>query len=186
MSHLKPVRRQTKPPVQRRTERPTMSKADSPAPIAKSTLDAPSAAIKANVGSVTPDGPRDPRTGRYMPGHCPNPQGRPRKVRTVDATIAGALKAPIPVTENGRLRNISKLQAAAQQIANKSAAGDLRATKMAIDLAQRAEQQAAAQSPVDRLSESDEETVQRLIARFRRIIMEEMEQEDGHPDTSGV
>jgi hypothetical protein len=121
-----------------------------------------------------------------MPGHCPNPKGRPRKVRTVGATIAGALKAPIPVTENGRLLNISKLQAAAQQIANKSAAGDLRASKMAIDLAQRAEQQAAAQSPVDRLSASDEEIVERLIARLRRIITEEMELNNGHSDTSGV
>jgi hypothetical protein len=137
---------------------------------------------------AAPDESRDPRTGRFKPGHCPNPKGRPRTVRTVGATIAGALKAPIPVTENGRLRNISKLQAAAQQIANKSAAGDLRASKMAIDLAQRAEQQAAAQSPVDRLSASDEEIVERLKVRFRRIIKEEeeMEKNDGHSDTTGV
>jgi type II secretory pathway component HofQ len=121
-----------------------------------------------------------------MPGHVQNPDGRPRKVRTIGATIAGALKEAIPVTENGRRRNISKLQAAAQQIANKSAAGDLRASKMAIDLAQRAEQQAAEQSPIDRLSASDEEIVERVKARLRRIIIEEMEQEDGHPDTSGV
>ena len=186
MSHRKPVRRQTKPPAHRRTERPTRPKADVPAPIAKSRLDAPSADIKTNVGSVVPDGPRDSRTGRFMPGHCPNPKGRPRKAKTIGATIVGALKEAIPVTENGRRRKISKLQATARQIANKSAAGDLRATKMAFDLAQRAEQQAAAQSPVDRLSESDEETVQRLIARLRRIYIEKMEQDNGHPDTTGV
>jgi hypothetical protein len=83
---------------------------------------------------------------------------------------------------------MSKLQATARQIADKSAAGDLRASKMAIDLAQRAEQQAAAQSPVDRLSASDEEIVERLKVRFRRIIKEEeeMEKNDGHSDTTGV
>jgi hypothetical protein len=163
-SQQKPVRQPTSLAKRRWTEEPTRLEVDRPAP----------------------DESRDPRTGRFKPGHCPNPKGRPRIVRTVGATIAGALKAPIPVTENGRLRNISKLQAAAQQIANKSAAGDLRASKMAIDLAQRAEHQAAAQSPVDRLSASDEEIVERLIARLRRIITEEMELNNGHSDTSGV
>jgi Family of unknown function (DUF5681) len=185
MSQQKPTRRQTKSAARRWTEEPTRPAANGAVPIAKSRLnDAPT--IKTNVGSAAPDGPRNPRTGRFMPGHVQNPNGRPRKARTVGATIAGALKEPIPVTENGRRRRISKLQAAAQQIANKSAAGDLRASKMAIDLAQRAEQQAAEQSPIDRLSASDEEIVERVKARFRRIIIEEMEQEDGHPDTTGV
>ena len=142
--------------------------------------------MTANTGSGGPDGPRDRRTGRFRPGHCPNPNGRPRKARTVGATITGALNEAIPVTENGRLRRISKLQAAAKQIANKGAAGDLRASKMAFDLAQRAEQEAAAQSPVDRLSASDEEIVERLKARFRRIVEEEKEEDDGHRDTSRV
>lgn len=97
-----------------------------------------------------------------------------------------SLKATIPVADNGRHRNVSKLEAAARQIADKSAAGDLRATKMAFDLAQRDEQQAAAQSPIDRLSASDEEIVEWLFARFRRIIKEEMERDHGRPDTTGV
>jgi hypothetical protein len=164
MSHQKPVRQPTSLAKRRWTEEPTRLEADRPAP----------------------DESRDRRTGRFKPGYCPNPDGRPRKARTVGATIAGALKETIPVTENGRHRKVSKLQAAAQQIANKSAAGDLRATKMALDLAQRDEQQAAAQSPIDRLSASDGEIVERVKARFRRIIIEEREQEDGHPDTTGV
>jgi hypothetical protein len=163
-SQQKPVRQPTSLAKRRWTEEPTRLEADRPAP----------------------DESRDPRTGRFKPGHCPNPKGRPRKAKTIGATIVGALKEAIPVTENGRPRKISKLQATARQIADKSAAGDLRASKMALDLAQRAEQQAAAQSPVDRLSESNEEIVQRLIARLRRIIIEEMEQDNGHPDTSGV
>jgi len=74
-------------------------------------------------GSGGHDGPRDRRTGRFAPGHCPNPTGRPPKTRTVSATIAHALNEVIPVTENGRRRRISKLQAAAKQVANKGAAG---------------------------------------------------------------
>jgi hypothetical protein len=94
------------------------------------------------------------------------------------------LNEVIPVTENGRRRRISKLQAAAKQVANKGAAGDLRATKMAFDLAEKAEQQqAAAQSSNDRLSASDEDIVERLIGRLRLIIKEE---EIGPPDASGA
>jgi hypothetical protein len=128
------------------------------------------------------DGPRDRRTGRFAPGHCPNPTGRPRKARTVSATIAHALNEAIPVTENGRRRRISKLQAAAKQVANKGAAGDLRATKMAFDLAEKAEQQqAAAQPSNERLTASDEDIVGRLMGRLRQIIKEE---ENGPPDAS--
>lgn len=127
--------------------------------------------------------PRDRRTGRFQSGHCPNPKGRPRKARTVGAAITGALNEAVPVTENGRRRRISKLQASAKQLANKSAAGDLRASKMAFDHAERAEQQAAAQTTYDRLSASDEEIVERLKARFRRIINEE---NDGPPDPGRV
>lgn len=119
------------------------------------------------------DDPRDRRTGRFRAGHCPNPNGRPRNARTVGGAMTGALNESIPVTENGRRRKISKLQAAAKQIANKGAAGDLRASKLAFDLAERAEQQAAAQPVNDRLSASDEEIVERLKARFRKIINEE-------------
>ncbi len=130
------------------------------------------------------DGPRDRRTGRFAPGHCPNATGRPRKARTVSATIAHALNEAIPVIENGRRRRISKLQAAAKQVANKGAAGDLRATKMAFDLAEKAEQQqAATQSSNDRLSASDEDIVERLMGRLRLIIKEE---EIGPPDASGA
>jgi len=90
----------------------------------------------------------------------------------------------IPVIENGRRRRISKLQAAAKQVANKGAAGDLRATKMAFDLAEKAEQQlAATQSSNDRLSASDEDIVERLMGRLRLIIKEE---EIGPPDASGA
>jgi len=92
------------------------------------------------------------------------------------------LNEAIPVIENGRRRRISKLQAAAKQVANKGAAGDLRATKMAFDFAEKAEQQqAAAQPSNERLSASDEDVVGRLIGRLRQIIKEE---ENGPPDAS--
>ena len=113
--------------------------------------------------------------GTFKAGVSGNPRGRPRKARTVDDAIAEAMREAVAVTENGRRRKITKLNATAKQIANQGASGDLRAGKMALDLAQRAEEKAAearARAPA-KLKESDEEIVARLQARLRLIISQE-------------
>ncbi len=88
--------------------------------------------------------------------------------------ILDALSERVPIKENGRSRKVTKLQATAMQIANKGAAGDARVGKLAFELAQKAEDKAAA-APVgpETLSESDQAVVERLIARMRKIIESE-------------
>ena len=110
-------------------------------------------------------GPRD-RTGRFQPGHTGNANGRPRKQNGVDAAVTRALQEKITVTEQGRRKRKSKLEVTAAQIANKGAGGDLRAAKMAFDLASKAEgnlQGAPAELP---LTENDRAIAERFIARL--------------------
>jgi hypothetical protein len=80
----------------------------------------------------------------------------------------------VPISEGGRRRKITKLEAAAKQIANKSASGDPRSAKLGLELAQKAEERQS-RSPAGpaKLSESDQQIAERLIARLRHIIMEE-------------
>jgi hypothetical protein len=47
---------------------------------------------------------RDPATGRFLPTKSGNPRGRPRKPRTADDAILGAVRQAITVTEDGRRR----------------------------------------------------------------------------------
>jgi hypothetical protein len=122
--------------------------------------------------------------GRFKPGHTGNRRGRPRAHKTVAAAIAGAFNEKVPVTEGGRRRRITKLEAAAKQIANRSASGDPRVAKLDLELAQKAEARDIEMRPgPDGLSETDQQVAERLMARMRRIILEEIhEQSRDKPD----
>jgi hypothetical protein len=89
--------------------------------------------------------------------------------KNLPALLAAALNEKVTVTENGKRRQITKREAVITQLVNKSAAAELRATKMLIDMLRdvekKAEPAAAAKSPS---SPTDKEVVQGLIARLRR------------------
>jgi hypothetical protein len=104
--------------------------------------------------------------GRFAQGNRANPNGRPRRGRTVNETILREIKAPISVTENNKRKRISKLQANAKQIANLGASGDLRAAKMAMDLALRAEGAQASEPAPLPITQNDRAIVERFIARL--------------------
>lgn len=117
----------------------------------------------------------DPReaNGRFPPGQSGNRNGRPRKDRTVSSAIMKAATATVTATENGRRRKIRKLDATAAQLANKGASGDIRAGKLLLDMAVRAEAQQLSAGPTDPpLVQSDQEIVERFLAEYRKFIEE--------------
>jgi hypothetical protein len=133
--------------------------------------------------SKTPTGGangRDPATGRFNPGYTANPSGRPPKTKTVDAAIARAFAEKAAVRVNGRQQRVSKLDIAATQLANRSAAGDPRVAKLGFELARKAEESKskAAEGPAT-LNESDQQIAERLFARWRKILMENSNGNDG-------
>ena len=116
----------------------------------------------------------DESRGRFRPGQSGNPKGRPKKAQTVGAAITDAFSEKVSITEGGRRRTISKLDAAAKQLANKSASGDPRSAKLGLELARKAEEQQSRSPPkLETLSESDQQIAERLMARLRAIMMEE-------------
>jgi hypothetical protein len=81
------------------------------------------------------------------------------------------------VTIDGRRRKITKREAIATQMVNKSETADLRATKMLIDMMKDAEQKADVASPPSesrRFTEADEEVVQQLVEQIRRQVLQEI------------
>jgi hypothetical protein len=110
---------------------------------------------------------KPPEHTRFKKGQSGNPHGRPAK--NLPALLAAALNEKVTVTENGKRRQVTKREAVIAQLVNKSAAAELRATKMLIDMLRdierRAEPPVAAKSP---FSPTDKEVLQQLIARLRR------------------
>jgi hypothetical protein len=83
----------------------------------------------------------------------------------------------VVVTIDGRRRKITKREAIVTQMVDKSASGDLRATKMLIDMMKDVEYKAvdAAPPPEPRwLAAEDNEVVQQFVARLRRQILQEI------------
>jgi hypothetical protein len=79
---------------------------------------------------------RPPLAARFRPGQSGNPRGRPKGARNLSTVIASALSERVAITENGRRRRITKLDAAVKQLVNRAAAGETRATQLLIQLLQ--------------------------------------------------
>jgi hypothetical protein len=115
--------------------------------------------------------------GRFKKGVCPNPRGRPRKDRSISKAILDAANEMVVASHGGRKRKMPKVRATATQIANKGIQGDLRAGKMLLDYAVKAEAQQAAVAPAEPvLTQSDQEILDRFLADYRRSLGLEVEQ----------
>ena len=113
-----------------------------------------------------PVGYRRPPVGRrFQKGRSGNPGGRPRATRSLGKEIQEALSEKVEIKEQGRRQRITKRKAAAKQLANASASGDLRAIKLAADVAARADP--AALEAAAPLTKSEVEIAERLVARIR-------------------
>ena len=105
--------------------------------------------------------------GQFGAGNRANPNGRPRKSKSMYDEVTRELQAKVTITENGKRKRVSKLAANAKQIANQGASGEIRAAKMAVDFALRAEREREAPTEVQPLSHNDREIVDRFIGRLK-------------------
>jgi hypothetical protein len=78
---------------------------------------------------------------RFKKGHSGNRRGR--RPKNLPARLIEALDEPVTATTDGERREITKREAVVTQLVDKSAAADLRATKMLVDMLKDAEKKAA-------------------------------------------
>jgi hypothetical protein len=119
---------------------------------------------------------RPPAHTQFKKGQSGNPSGRPRK-KTLAEVVDAALHEPVVVTENGKRKTITKLEAMTKQLVNKGAAGDARVAKMLMDFIRVVEAQAASDDdgkPV--LKQDDREAMSSFLDRMKRFTAKEGEQ----------
>ena len=84
---------------------------------------------------------RPPLHSRFKPGQSGNPSGRTRGSKNLATIIRKAVNERVIVSENGRRRSISKLEAAVKQVVNKAASGDQKFNPLLLTLVQLVESQ---------------------------------------------
>ena len=85
-------------------------------------------------GNYTVGHCKPPVATRFVKGQSGNPSGRPRGKRNLASILLGVLSEPVPITENGKRRHITKLEATFKQIANRAASGDVAAIRLLLQL----------------------------------------------------
>jgi hypothetical protein len=107
-----------------------------------------------------------PAATRFRKGASGNPRGRPRGARNFSTVVAATLGERLTITENGRRKRITKLEAAVKQLVNRAAGGDARSLQLLIGLVQASD---ARPSPPDtgQPSEADREVLRELQRRMR-------------------
>lgn len=109
---------------------------------------------------------KPPKSGQFRKGVSGNPSGRPKKAADFDSQLIRAYNSPVVITENGRRTVITKSEATAMQLANKSASGNLPAARMGIKLRREAQ---------DRLAERQQNLAKLQNRKARELTDEELD-----------
>lgn len=75
---------------------------------------------------------KPPKGSQFTKGKSGNPKGRPRGSKNFATTLNKELNVRVPITENGTRKTVSKQEAIAKQLVNKSAGGDARSMSMVL------------------------------------------------------
>src|ERR1035437_246855 len=108
---------------------------------------------------------KPPRKNRFQKGAPANPKGRPRGAKNLATIVLKESRQTVLVNGPRGSRKVTKIEAAMMQLGNKSAQGDLRATREFVALIQRSEESATSSASGIPLNELDLKTLEGLRRR---------------------
>lgn len=110
---------------------------------------------------------KPPKNTRFVKGKSGNPMGRPKGSQNATTIIDRACRERIRVTTNGKVRHLSKFEAAMLQLLNKAASGDLRATQQLLNwLTWRMNSEQGGEATIS-LQECDKHVTESIVDRIR-------------------
>jgi hypothetical protein len=112
---------------------------------------------------------KPPRQTQFKKGQSGNPNGRARGSKNLATLIMAALNEPVVVTQNGRRKTITKLEAMTTQLANTGASGDSKATQLLLGMVQLFEDRGNVPEQTKVIEEAGRQVMQLLFARIRQM-----------------
>jgi hypothetical protein len=116
---------------------------------------------------------KPPRASRFTKGQSGNPKGRPKGSKNLSSVVLRESRQRVRINGPGGTRTVSKLQAAMMQLGNKSAQGDLRASREFFALIQRSEESLGSGTGTVPFNELDRQTIESLLHRMSSFQAEE-------------
>jgi hypothetical protein len=77
---------------------------------------------------------KPPKETRFKKGNNANPRGRPRGSKNLAKLLEQALDTSVVIVEDGTRRRRTKRDVVIEQLVDRSAGADLRATKLLLDM----------------------------------------------------
>jgi hypothetical protein len=112
---------------------------------------------------------KPPKASQFAKGNSGNPRGRPKGSKTLTTLVLKESRQPVRISGPNGTRTVSKLQAVIMQLGNKSAQGDLRASREFLTLIQRSEENMTAALNSDGLPEADQKMLHNLQNRLAAL-----------------
>jgi hypothetical protein len=110
---------------------------------------------------------RPPLHTQFRKGQSGNPKGRTRGAKNIGTLLTEALDRKVTLTHQGEPRTFSKRELIIEQLVNKSAKGDVRSTKLLLDMVRELEPRAGASAQPAALGEADRQALE--FIRNRRL-----------------
>jgi hypothetical protein len=112
---------------------------------------------------------KPPPQTQFKPGQSGNAKGRPKGSKNCKTVFEKELRTAIPVTENGKRKKISKLEAIIKHTVNKAAGGDPKATVVVLNETRFHESQNQFSGPQDAIAgPEDQKVIDNLLQRIRQ------------------
>lgn len=111
---------------------------------------------------------RPPEHSRFAKGRSGNPLGRPKGSKNIATVLNETLRQKITITENGRRRTVTKLEAAMSQLTQKALSGDLKALQLLTALARSVDDHTSqSDSQESTLDEVDQKVFLGIVKRLQ-------------------
>ena len=111
---------------------------------------------------------KPPRQNRFKTGVSGNPKGRPKGSKNLATIINEVASAPVTVSENGRRRTVTKVEAIYCRLANTALTGDLRAARDFLNFHRAAEVLQSLDEPDFVPHERDEAVKKSVLKRIHK------------------
>ena len=111
---------------------------------------------------------KPPRATRFGKGASGNPKGRPKGSKNLSTLFQRVATARIQVTENGRTRTITRLEAVLHQFANSALKGNHRAMKEFFQLQRISELDQVREESATVPHERDEMVMKSILRRMQQ------------------